>query len=290
MLRLQIINKKMTLQQYILVNRKNAAATSYWSSEGNITTSKSEAHAYSSKSIASAALRKIKVKDATWYIEPYSLSKTLAYVRVSTDRQDLESQRHMLLEYAHRNKIVIDDFIEVEISSRKDLKSRRIDELLCRLDTGDTLLVPELSRLGRNMLEILNLLNEMGMKGIKIAFVPQPELSTTGPHGKLLLAIYSYFAEAERDIISIRTKQGLQAAKASGKLLGRPKGSRNKGGRRLDPFINKIKKYLLTGITLSAAHKLVSSEMEKPVSYMSFLAFVHSDDEILKVNKTPSQK
>ena len=101
-----------------------------------------------------------------------------------------------------------------------------------------------------------------------------PHLSINGIKNQIG-QIYRYFAETEREIISVRTKEGLIAAKASGQLLGRPKGIRNKGGRRLDPFVEKITKYLSTGITLSAAHKLISSEMEKPVSYMSFLAFVH---------------
>ena len=65
-------------------------------------------------------------------------------------------------------------------------------------------------------------------------FVRQPELSTTGPHGTLLLAIYRYFAETERDYSAPRTKQGLAAARAQGKTLGRPQGSRNKQ-RVLDP-------------------------------------------------------
>jgi DNA invertase Pin-like site-specific DNA recombinase len=86
----------------------------------------------------------------------------------------------------------IDDFIQVEISSRRNPRERRIDELLSRLGKGDVLLVAELSRLGRNMFEVSNLINQVGERGVKLIFVRQPELSTMGPHGKLLLAIYSY--------------------------------------------------------------------------------------------------
>jgi DNA invertase Pin-like site-specific DNA recombinase len=86
------------------------------------------------------------------------------------------------------------------------------------------LLVAELSRLGRNMLETLNLIEQLSQQGVKLVFVRQPELSTVGEHSKLLLAIYSYFAEAERSFISIRIKQGLAAVKAKGIKLGRPKG------------------------------------------------------------------
>jgi DNA-3-methyladenine glycosylase I len=94
------------------------------------------------------------------------------------------------------------------VSSRKTPQERRIDELSDLLTTGDQLLVAELSRLGRNMLETLNIITALNERGIRITFVRQPELSTTGTHGKLLLAIYSYIAETERDFISLRTKQG----------------------------------------------------------------------------------
>ena len=72
-----------------------------------------------------------------------------------------------------------------------------------KVQQDDILLVAELSRLGRNMLETLNIISQLSENGVSLIFVRQPELSTTGPHTKLLLAIYSYFAESERDFISI---------------------------------------------------------------------------------------
>jgi DNA invertase Pin-like site-specific DNA recombinase len=78
--------------------------------------------------------------------------KAIGYTRVSSDKQDLQKQEHLLLKYAQQHDLRIQDFIEVEISSRRDTKERRIDELLDRLDEGDVLLVAELSRFGRNML------------------------------------------------------------------------------------------------------------------------------------------
>src|SRR5690348_6325563 len=121
--------------------------------------------------------------------------KTIGYIRVSTDKQDADSQRHLLLEYAQKTKIMIDEFMELEISSRKNQKERRIDELLTRLTKGDSLIVAELSRLGRNMLETMNIIHTLTENGVSLIFVRQPELSTIGPQTKLLLAIYSYFAE-----------------------------------------------------------------------------------------------
>ena len=206
--------------------------------------------------------------------------KTIGYIRVSMDTQDLEKQRHLLLEYAQQNRLIIDAFIEVEVSSRKTPQERKIDELLSRLDEGDHLLVAELSRLGRNMLETLNIINALSEQGIKIIFVRQPELSTSGPHGKLLLAIYSYFAEAERDYISMRTKQGLAAARANGQQLGRPKGSRNKKGRALDPFREEIREYLAKGVPLTSIRKIINPQLEKPMAYNTYWLYVSSDDEL----------
>ncbi len=199
---------------------------------------------------------------------------TVGYIRVSTDEQDLSKQKHLLLEYAQQQRLIIDQFIEAEVSSRKTPKERRIEELAALLKAGDHLLVAELSRLGRNMLETLNIITTLNERGIRITFVRQPELSTSGAHGKLLLAIYSYFAEAERDYISLRTKQGLAAARASGKLLGRPKGSRNKHGSILMPFTKQIQAYVKLGLSVSAIQKLINPLLERPATYNTFKYFV----------------
>jgi len=201
----------------------------------------------------------------------------IGYTRVSTDKQDLEKQKHLLLEYAQAKQMIIQEFIDSEVSSTKGEKERRIDEFLSRLQKGDTLLVAELSRLGRNMLQTLNIINELSEKEVSLVFVRQPELSTTGSHTKLLLAIYSYFAEAERDYISMRTKQGLAAARAKGVKLGRPKGSRNKE-RILDPHRNEILQFLEMGVNLAAIRKIINSKLEKPISYNSYKYFVQHDE------------
>ena len=198
---------------------------------------------------------------------------TVGYIRVSTDEQDLSKQRHLLLEYAQQQHIIIDQFIEAEVSSRKTPKERRISELEDLLKEGDHLLVAELSRLGRNMLQTLNIINVLSERGIRITFVRQPELSTTGAHGKLLLAIYSYFAEAERDYISLRTKQGLAAARASGSILGRPKGVKNKMSK-LTPFTDQISEYRRLGLSLNAIRLLINPLLPKPATYNTFKYFV----------------
>lgn len=206
--------------------------------------------------------------------------KIIGYIRISTDKQDLDKQRHLLLEHARKERLIVDEFIEAEVSSRQNAGERRIDELHAKLQKGDMLLVAELSRLGREMLQVLNIINDLSAKGVEITFVRQPELSTSGSHGKLLLAIYSYFAEAEREFISMRVKQGLAAVRAKGVKLGRPKGSRNKK-RVLDPHRNDILKYLQKGIDLASVRKLINPELEQPLSYNSYKYFVKQDSELL---------
>jgi DNA invertase Pin-like site-specific DNA recombinase len=212
--------------------------------------------------------------EASW------LRKLLAISASAPTKQDLEKQRHLLLESAQKQRLIVDEFIEIEVSSRKGAAERRIDELHTKLGEGDILLVAELSRLGRDMLQVLNIINDLSNRGIKITFVRQPELSTTGSHGKLLLAIYSYFAEAEREFISMRVKQGLAAVKAKGVKLGRPKGSRNKE-RVLDAHRDEILKYLRRGIDLASVRKLINPELDQPLSYNSYKYFVTQDLELL---------
>ena len=209
----------------------------------------------------------------------------IGYIRVSSDKQDLQKQEHLLLKYAQQHDLRIDEFINIEISSRKGTKERRIDELLSRLNAGDILLIAELSRLGRNMFEVINIINQLSEKGVEVIFVRQPELSTAGPHRKLLLAIYSYFAEAEREFISMRTKQGLAAARARGKKLGRPKGSRDKE-RILDPYRKQIKEYLQLGLSLSRIRTILNPQLERPISYPSYRYFVRQDAELLEIWKS----
>jgi DNA invertase Pin-like site-specific DNA recombinase len=210
--------------------------------------------------------------------------KTIGYIRVSTDKQDADSQRYRLLEYAQAKQFPIREFVEVEISSRKNQKERRIEELKSKLERGDTLLVTELSRLGRNMLETLTIIHALTEAGVKLIFVNQPELSTVGPHTNLLLAIYSYFAEAEREFISVRTKQGLAAAKASGTKLGRPKGRKSKV-RILDPYREQIIRYLKMGLNLAAILTVINDQLPKPITYPALRYYVEHDSQLQQLRK-----
>ena len=202
---------------------------------------------------------------------------TIGYIRVSTDKQDNQKQKHLILEYAHDKNIKVDDFIEVETSSKKSERDRKITDLKERLTSSDTLIVAELSRLGRNMLEVMNLIEYFNSTGVKMIFIRQPELSTfNSAHSKLLLAIYSYFAESEKEFISMRTKQGLEAARASGKKLGRPKGQ--KVASKFDDSKETIKELLLKGVSISSIQKIIGIG-----TYGGLRNFINKDDDLSKI-------
>jgi len=203
----------------------------------------------------------------------------LGYIRVSSEKQFTDNQKHALLNWAQQNKVIIDEFIEVEASTKKSEADRKIHEVIGKLSNGDELVTTELSRLGRNMLDVLNLINELETQNIAITFIKQPELSTgnRNPQSKLIRAIFGYFAEAERDFISQRTKQGLEAAKAKGKKLGRPKGAKAKE-KKLDEFRDSILEYLNMGLNTSAIHKIISDKTE--VSYNTVKTYIASDKEL----------
>jgi len=211
----------------------------------------------------------------------------LGYIRVSTDKQNLENQKHKILSYAQEQKIIVDDFVEIEISSKGDSKKRLIDSLFEKLKAGDTLICTELSRLGRNMLEILNLIERFNNEQIKLIFVNQPELSTNQNNAlsALLLAIYGYFAQTEREIISERTKQGLAAAKASGKQLGRPKGAKAKV-RVLDPYNLEILELLKIKVSKSSILNIVNAKLAKPISLTRLRYHVKNTPELNFVVQT----
>lgn len=190
----------------------------------------------------------------------------IAYIRISSNKQDSASQKLQILEYCHQNKIFLDEIIEVEISSTKNIEKRRISELEKKLSRDSILITTELSRLGRSMIEVINLVIKLSEKGVQFIFLRQSELSSfQNPASKLLLSFYAYMAETERDFISQRTKAGLAKAKANGKKLGRPFGSLSS---IYDKDADKIKELVDKKLTLKSIWKLLYDEKGK--SYVSF--------------------
>jgi DNA invertase Pin-like site-specific DNA recombinase len=152
--------------------------------------------------------------------------KTVAYLRVSTDKQDLNYQKLEILEYARRHELHINEFIEVAMSSRQTSKQRRIDELLTQLADSDTLIVTELSRLGRSTAEVVALVNKLLQRNIRVIVIKQRlDIAQHDMQSKIIVTLFSLFAELERDLVSLRTREALAARKSQGVKLGKPKGT-----------------------------------------------------------------
>lgn len=185
------------------------------------------------------------------------MGKIVCYIRVSTNHQDLQNQKYEIHEYCHRLDIKIDQFIEAEVSSRKTTSARKIDDLLEQLNKGDELIVTELSRLGRSTGEVLNIINQLVSAGIKIHILKQNMVLTENGdmQSKVMVTMLSLFAELERDLISQRTKRALEAKKASGVRLGRPKGSTSKS--KLDGKEGLISDLLVKKVSISSIAKIL---------------------------------
>ena len=137
------------------------------------------------------------------------MPKTIAYLRASTDKQDLNNQKLEIFEFARKRQIEVNDFIQITISSRQTSKDRRIDEMESVLHLGDTLIVTELSRLGRSTAEIIGLINKLVKKRIRVIAIKQNlDIQQQNMNSKIVITLFSLFAELERDLISIRTKEG----------------------------------------------------------------------------------
>ena len=151
------------------------------------------------------------------------------YVRVSTQDQNVDGQKNVISRYCIDQKIMVDEWIELEMSSRKSTTMRRIDELLEKLSPNDTVISSELSRLGRSIKETLNTIETIVQdKKARLILIKQSlDLNPSAQNNvanKVLITIFSMLAELERDFISERTKEGLRARAAKGIKLGKPKG------------------------------------------------------------------
>ena len=172
----------------------------------------------------------------------------IAYLRVSSSKQDANSQRLAVLDFARRESITIDEFMQVEISTRKTAQKKELDIIISKLKAGDRLIVSELSRIGRSIANIIMTIDVLIKQGIQFTAIKE-NISITGEHdmqSKMLVTMFGLLAELERDLISQRTKEGLKNARAKGKQIGRPKGT--KGKSKLDGREREITDYLDKGV------------------------------------------
>lgn len=172
--------------------------------------------------------------------------KTIGYLRVSTAEQDLEKNKMEILKLAHDKDLGKVQFIEEQVSGKISWRKRKIAQIIEELEKGDHIIISELSRLGRSMLECMEILSISLQKGVNIYAIKGDWKLDGSLQSKIIAMAFSMAAEIERDLISQRTKEALRVRKASGKPLGRPKGT---GKSKLDKFRVEIEDLLNNGST-----------------------------------------
>lgn len=219
--------------------------------------------------------------------------KYIAYCRVSTDDQTAENQRHTITEYAQNHRFFIDEWVMVEMSSRRTLKERRIEELKEKLKTGDTLIATEMSRIGRSLIEVLGIIDWMRQEDIGFIFLKENIVKVSGKpmdtQTKALITIFGLLTELERDLISMRTRESLQRIRASGVKLGKPRGLVQHS--KLDPHVDKIKELLKARISVAGVARALDSSRHNLTRYLT----VHPEllrevKEYLKHKKTKGER
>lgn len=178
------------------------------------------------------------------------------YLRVSTDAQDTNNQKHGILEYCQQHGIEPEAVHEDTGSGRLDWRTRKIGQILSTADKGDAILVSEVSRLARSTLQVLEILKLAAERQVTIVIVKNGLRFDNSMQSKITATILGLAAEIERDFISMRTKEALAKRKAAGKCLGRPRGSRARQ-YKLDEKRSEIERYLKLKINSTAIAKLV---------------------------------
>lgn len=190
-----------------------------------------------------------------------------AYIRVSTDHQNMENQKHEISNFITKQNLHIDRWISETISSRKSLPDRKLGKLLKKLHKGDILIATELSRLGRNILEIMGILQHCLEKECQIWTLKENYRLGADIQSKVLAFAFSLASEIERQLISERTKNSLQRLKDEGKKLGRPQGCKYKKLKKkhkqisemLQRNISKAEIARLMGCSWITVHRYIRS-------------------------------
>lgn len=178
------------------------------------------------------------------------------YIRVSTDKQTVENQRYEINQFCDRQQIVISKWIEETISGAKSIEERKLGKLLKKMKKGDILICSELSRLGRNLLMIMGILNECMNRDILVWTIKDNYRLGSDINSKVLAFAFGLSAEIERNLISQRTKEALARKRAEGVILGRPVG-RKSTKTKLTGQEKKIKELLSRKVSYSAIGRIL---------------------------------
>jgi DNA invertase Pin-like site-specific DNA recombinase len=172
--------------------------------------------------------------------------KTFAYLRVSKIDQDLEKNKMDILKLAHEQRLGQVEFVEEKVSGKVSWHIRQIAQVIEDAQPSDNIIVSELSRLGRSMLECVEILSIASEKELHVYAVKGNWQLDGTIQSKIIAMTFAIAAEIERDLISLRTKEALRVRKEQGMVLGRPKGI---GKSKLDANRTEIEALLKNGTT-----------------------------------------
>ncbi|MCY4298760.1 MAG: master DNA invertase Mpi family serine-type recombinase [Flavobacteriaceae bacterium] len=179
------------------------------------------------------------------------------YIRVSTDKQTVENQRFEINRFCQEETLVVDRWIKETISGSKNIEDRKLGRLLKRLKKDDILVCTELSRLGRNLLMIMGVLNQCMKNEVQLWTIKDNYRLGNDINSKVLAFAFGLSAEIERNLISQRTKEALARKKAEGVILGRPKGSKS-SKTKLTGKEKQIKELLDKRVSYSAISRILN--------------------------------
>ena len=178
------------------------------------------------------------------------------YIRTSTDKQNNENQHYEIEQFANSNNLKIDQWLEETISSKKDLEKRKLGKLLKKIKQDDIIIATELSRLGRNLLQVMSILHHCMNIGCQVWTLKDNYRLGADIQSKVLAFAFGLSAEIERTMISQRTKRCLDRLRAEGKHIGRKKGSKNKS-TKLSGKLDLIKTLLSQNISKTQIAKML---------------------------------
>lgn len=177
------------------------------------------------------------------------------YIRVSSDKQTVENQRFEINQFALKNNLQIDGWIEETISGTKNYDKRKLGKLLNKVKKDDVIICSELSRLGRNLFMIMEILNVCMTKECRVWTIKDNYRLGDDIQSKVLAFAFGLSAEIERNLISQRTKEALARKKAEGVVLGRPKGKKS-SHVKLSGKENVIRELLAQNVTQTQIAKI----------------------------------
>ena len=194
------------------------------------------------------------------------MPNVIAYLRVSTDAQDVANQRRGVAEYCAARDW-LPGYVEDTASGRTPWRERALGQILDRMQRGDVLVCSEVSRLARSTLQVLEVCKIAAERGLQLHIVKTGQVIDDSMQSKVLTTMLALAGEIERDMISARTRETLGRLKAEGVQLGRPPGKAER--LKLDDKADQIDNLMRCGVALRAIARVLQCSPQTLHTWLS---------------------